>query len=95
MNKSEKSLVLYDMMLKMGYPKEFSDLITQNLNTDWTAGRLIGYLSYNGKMSPEDVADEMLAILSDRQRIMDKKNLEYNNALWNAYMAEGFGDDDD
>lgn len=93
--KSEKSMELYNMMVRLGYSKEFSDLITQNLNTDWTAGRLIGYLSYNGLMPMEDVADEMLAILSDRQRIMDKKALEYNNAMWNMYMAEGFGDDEE
>lgn len=83
------------MMIRLGYSREFSDLITQNLNTDWTAARMMGYLYNNGFMQPEDVADEMLAILSDRQRIMQKKELEYNNARWNAYMAEGFGEDDE
>ena len=37
--KSPKSLELYDIMIKRGYPAEFCDQITKNLNTDWTAGR--------------------------------------------------------
>lgn len=36
--KSPKSLELYDIMIKRGYPAEFCDQITKNLNTDWTAG---------------------------------------------------------
>ena len=38
--KSPKSLELYDIMIKRGYPAEFCDQITKNLNTDWTAGRV-------------------------------------------------------
>ena len=34
--KSPKSLELYDIMIKRGYPAEFCDQITKNLNTDWT-----------------------------------------------------------
>ena len=45
-SKSEKSIELYYMLLKRGYPEEFCDQITKNLNTDWTAQRMIGYLSH-------------------------------------------------
>lgn len=44
--KSAKSLELYDIMMKRGYPEEFCDQISKNLNTDWTAQRMIGYLSH-------------------------------------------------
>ena len=71
--KTEKSMELYHIMLKRGYPAEFCEQITLNLNTDWTAQRMIGYLSHYKKLPMEDVADEMLAILSDRNRIMQKK----------------------
>ena len=98
--RTEKSMELYDIMLKRGYPAEFCEQITLNLNTDWTAQRMIGYLSHYKKLNKEapradesapgkssdplkiasqwgppmeDVADEMLAILSDRSRIMQKK----------------------
>ena len=43
----------------------------------------------------EDVADEVLAILSDRNRIMKKKRLEEVNARWNQFLCEGFGDEDE
>jgi hypothetical protein len=40
----------------------------------------------------EEVADEMRAILSDRNRIM-KKKLESTNARWNEYLNRGIGDE--
>jgi hypothetical protein len=36
----------------------------------------------------EEVVDEMLSILSDRNRIMQKKDLESTNARWNEYLNE-------
>ena len=40
----------------------------------------------------EEIADEMLAILSDRNRIMQKHELENTNAKWNQLMMQGFED---
>ena len=37
---------LYRLMERRGYPEEFCDIVTQNLNTDFTARRMIGYLSH-------------------------------------------------
>ena len=70
--------------------EEFADIITKNLNTDFTAMRMIGYLYRYDKPSLEDVADEMLAILEDRNRIMEKKELERVNAAWNEFLNTGF-----
>ena len=84
--KSPKSLELYDIMIKRGYPAEFCDQITKNLNTDWTAGRMMGYLSHYKKLPLEEIVDEMLAILSDRNRIMQKHEMEEINARWNGYL---------
>ena len=55
--KSPKSLELYDIMIKRGYPAEFCDQITKKL-----------------------------AILSDRNRIMQKHEMEEINARWNEYL---------
>lgn len=88
--RSEKSMELYRLMLKRGYPEPFCDEVTRNLNTDWTAQRMIGYLSHYEKLRLEDVADEVLAILSDRSRIMAKKENEEINARWNEIMWNGF-----
>lgn len=84
--RTEKSEELYKIMLRRGYPEPFCVQITKNLNTDWTAQRMIGYLSHYKKLPMEEVVDEMLAILSDRNRIMQKKELESSNAKWNEYL---------
>lgn len=79
---------LYKELLKRGYPELFCEQITLNLNTDWTAQRMMGYLSHYKKLPMEEIVDEMLAILSDRSRIMQKKELEATNAKWNQMMRE-------
>ena len=83
------------MMLDRGYPVEFCEVITQNLNTYFTAGRMIGYLSHYQTLPMEEIVDEMLAILTDRNRIMQKKELERNNAKWNEYLANGIPNDEE
>ena len=84
--RTAKSLELYDILLRRGYPEPFCDEITKNLNPDWTAQRMIGYLSHYKKLPMEEIADEMLAILNDRNRIMQKHELEETNARWNDYL---------
>lgn len=94
--RTEKSMELYEIMLRRGYPESFCEQITRNLNTDWTAQRMIGYLSHYKKLPMEEIVDEMLAILSDRNRIMAKKDMEAINAKWNEFMYNGFpGEEND
>ena len=92
--KSPQSIQLYNIMLRLGYPEEFADIVTKNLNTDFTARRMIGYLSHYDHPPLEEIADEMLAILSDRNRIMQKKEMESTNAAWNRMRAQGFGEEE-
>lgn len=72
-----KSRQLYDLMVSKGYPEEFSAMIAGELHTEFTAGRMIGFISRNKRLPLEEVADEMLAILSDRDRIAEKHKLEH------------------
>lgn len=88
--RTEISMKLYQELLDRGYPEVFCDQITKNLNTDWTANRMLGYLSHFQKLPMEEIVDEMLAILSDRNRIMAKKEMEATNAKWNEMMRDGF-----
>lgn len=88
--RSEESMKLYHMMVKRGYPEDFCTQITLNLNTDWTARRMMGYLSHYKKLPLEEVVDEMLSIISDRNQIMKKKDLEEVNSRWNEFLNEGF-----
>ena len=79
-------------MLRRGYREEFCDIVTKNLNTDFTAKRMIGYILHYKHQTLEKIADEMLAILNDRNRIMQKKDLEKINESWNNYMMQGFNE---
>ena len=90
--RTEKSMELYYLMLSRGYPEEFCDAVTKNLNTDFTAKRMIGYFSHMKKPPMEVVADEMLSILADRNAIMKKKDMEATQAKWNRFLEEGFGE---
>ena len=91
--KSEKSNELYNLMLQRGYPEQFCNEVTKNLNTDFTAKRMIGYILHYQKLPLEEIADEMLAILADRNRIMQKKELETINSSWNNYMIQGLNEE--
>lgn len=84
--RTDLSLALYEILKKRGLAPELCELITLNLNTDWTAGRMIGYLSNFPKLSTEEIVDEMFAILSDRERIMKKIETEEANAVYNEYL---------
>lgn len=90
--RTPKSIELYNKLLDRGYPREFCEQVSLNLNKDWTAQRMLGYLSHYRKLPMEEIADEMLAILSDRNRIMQKHELENTNAKWNQFMIQGFED---
>ena len=88
--RTPKSMELYNTLLNRGYPQEFCEQISLNLNTDWTAQRMMGYLSHYKKLPMAEIVDEMLAILSDRNRIMQKHQLEDTNAKWNDFLNRGF-----
>lgn len=90
--KSPLSLELYDTLIQDGYSENFAKLITDNLNTDFTANRMLGYLAHYDHLPEVEIADEMLAILSDRKQIMDKKAAEGYNAAWNEYRQAGLFD---
>ena len=85
-SKSPMSWELYEILIDKGYSEQFSDLIPKNLNTDFTAGRMIGYLSHYTSLPEAEIVDEMLSILSDRNRIMQKRDMEATDARWNRIM---------
>ena len=82
---SEKSKLLYDLMQRKGYPKEFSRLICMEMNTDFTAERMMNYVS-GEKKRLEDIADEMVAIKDLRDRLINKHISEHaNTSINNLY----------
>ena len=89
--RTELSMRLYRMLLERGYHEELCDLITKNLNTDFTAARMIGYLCQYSHLPEEEVVDEMLAILSDRNAIIRKKETEDAQVKINEMYEWGLG----
>ena len=89
---SERTDELYKILLSKGYPKELcAEIAYKNMNTDYTATRMLGYLYRISNPRIEDLIDEMLAILSDRNAIIQKKELEQAQAAINRMYREGLG----
>ena len=87
---SERTDELYKVLLDRGYPKEFcAEIAYKNMNTDYTATRMLGYLYRVSNPRIEDLVDEMLAILSDRDAIIQKKELEHAQTVINGIYRNG------
>ena len=86
----EKTQELYRVLLEKGYPEELcAEIAFRQMNTEYTATRMLGYLYRVSNPRMEDVVDEMLAILSDRQAIIQKKELEHAQAVINDVYRNG------
>ena len=87
---TERTDELYKVLLTKGYPKELcAEIAYKNLNTDYTATRMLGYLYRYTEPRLEDVIDEMIAILSDREEIIKKKEIEQVQAVINEIYRNG------
>ena len=78
---------------RLGFPKELGILVAEQLGTEKTMTRMLGYLRQARPKTAEEIADEMLAILDDRERWIGKKKAEYYNQKANELMWYGFGED--
>lgn len=87
---SERTDELYKVLLDRGYPKEFCvEIAYKNMNTDYTATRMLGYLYRVTNSRIEDLVDEMLAILCNRDAIIQKKEMEHAQAVINEIYRNG------
>ena len=87
---SDRSHELYKALKENGYPDELCrEIAYKHMNTDYTATRMLGYLYRMTNPRLEDVVDEMLAILSDRNAIIQKKELEHAQATINDVYEKG------
>ena len=87
---SERTDELYKILLSKGYPKELcAEIAYKNMNTDYTATRMLGYLYRISNPRIEDLIDEMLAILSDRNAIIQKNELEQAQSVINDVYQNG------
>lgn len=87
---SERTDELYKVLLDRGYPKEFcAEIVYKNMNTDYTATRMLGYLYRVSNPRIEDLVDEMVVILSDRDELVQKKEMEHAQAVINEIYRNG------
>ena len=87
---SERTEELYKVLLSKGYPTELcTEIAYKHMNTDYTATRMLGYLYRVSNPRIEDLIDEMLAILSDREEIIQKKEMEHAQAVINDIYRNG------
>ena len=96
-DKREKEKIRQTLVRKiesLGYPREFGEAIAANLGGAASMSRMVGYLQQVKPGSAEEIADEMLAICSDRDRWIRKKELEYYNSRYNEMLNRGLGEED-
>ena len=87
-----RSEELYALMIRKGYPTEFAGLIAEQMHTEYTSQRMIAYVSRAGLVPPEEFADEMLAILADRDALRDKHIAQASQQKVNRLYQEGLPD---
>lgn len=73
--RTQLSLDVTAQLLQMGFSDAFARLVGEQLNTDFTARQMLGYLRDANPKTMEEVADEMLGILSLRDKLVERKIL--------------------
>ena len=87
---SERTEELYRVLVDRGYPEELCARIAyEYMNTDYTATRMLGYLYRVSEPKVRDLVDEMLAILSDRDQLIRKKEIERAQEAINDIYRNG------
>ena len=65
---------------------ELANAIAKNLHSSKMIDRMIVYLNCVKPKSADEIVDEMLALMSDRDRWIKKKEAEYCNGKNNEWM---------
>lgn len=77
---------LIEAVKEKGYPEQLGKDIAKNLGSEKTMSRMISYLHMADPHSAEEIVDEMLAIMEDRERWVSKKEAEYYNSKYNELL---------
>ena len=80
---------LIDAVAGLGYPEEFGREIAKNLGSEKMMRRMTAYLRAANPRSAEEIADEMLALMSERESWVKKKQAEQANAKYNELLNYG------
>ena len=86
---------LISAVVNLGYPEEFGIVIADQLRTEKMMDRMSGYLQNAKPQRQEDIVDEMLAIMEERDQWIRKKTAEYNNQKYNEILLYGLDDEEE
>ena len=87
---TRKSDAIYEILLQKGFAESLCrEIAYKYMNTDYTATRMLGYLYRMTELKEEQLVDEMIAILEDRNRIIKKHEMEQAQAAINRIYNEG------
>lgn len=87
---TRKSDAIYEILLQKGFAESLCrEIAYKYMNTDYIATRMLGYLYRMTELKEEQLVDEMIAILEDRDRIIKKHEMEQAQAAINRIYKEG------
>jgi hypothetical protein len=84
---------LVDAILQLGYPAEFGVVLAEELRSEQAMRRMASYLRQAQPQSPEEIADEMLAIVAQRDSWVERKISEHAQASVTAFYNRDRDDD--
>lgn len=70
---------------ELGYPEEFGEVLAHELGGEASMRRMASYLRQAQPTTPEEIADEMLAILTQRQSWVRQKMSQRANDTVTAF----------
>jgi len=87
---TNKSYEVNRALKEKGFPDEFcAEIAYKYMNTEFTSDRMLRYLYSMSQPSVEDVVDEMFAIISERDRLVEKHMSEKAQARINEIYRDG------
>lgn len=94
-NREQLYQELIQAIVRLGYPQSFGILVAENLHTEKTMTRMLGYLRNAKPKKAEEIADEMLAIMAEREQWVRKKTAEFYNSKYNELLNKGLEDEEE
>jgi len=86
----DKSSEINRLLQEKGFPDEFCrEIAYKYMNTEFTSDRMLRYLYRMSQPSVEEVVDEMFAIISERDRLVEKHRSEQAQARINEIYRNG------
>ncbi|MDO4806281.1 MAG: hypothetical protein Q4A07_03445 [Coriobacteriales bacterium] len=85
---------LANAIVWLGYPEEFAQVLASELRSANAMERMAAYVRNARPTSPEQIADEMLTIVADRNRWVEQKMSEHANATMTAFYNRPCDDEE-